>query len=227
MKLVKTNTHNIIEEGVIIGNVCNNTRRITSQGFVFGIVMPNCIYGVEVNNRVVRPGEFFCRNTPVYIDAMESSVTYFIQPDKTGNEIVAGKIGLTGNQRYIDGCTDSLLVCPSKLGEPCLNALYFPHSTEQTYHTHPSLRCGIVLRGSGVADTAKGTVALCVGDIWFINSNERHRFRTFDEELVVVAYHPDSDWGPTDEKHPMVNRTVIDDIELAEEIAKIRLFNLA
>ena len=28
--------------------------------------------------------------------------------------------------------------------------------------------------------------------------------------MDVVAYHPDSDFGPTHEEHPMVNRTRID-----------------
>jgi hypothetical protein len=25
----------------------------------------------------------------------------------------------------------------------------------------------------------------------------------------VIAYHPDSDFGPTHENHPMVNRTIV------------------
>jgi hypothetical protein len=27
--------------------------------------------------------------------------------------------------------------------------------------------------------------------------------------MDVIAFHPDSDWGPTDEKHPMLNRTYL------------------
>jgi hypothetical protein len=27
--------------------------------------------------------------------------------------------------------------------------------------------------------------------------------------MDVVPYHPDSDWGPTHEEHPMVNRTLV------------------
>lgn len=207
MKFIKQNTQSIVE-GTKIGNVFNNVQRIIEPGVVFGIVTPGVTVGAVINGRLVRPSEFFCMNTPLHIEAWECSVTYFLQPNKTANEIVAGKIGHTGNQRYIDGCTDSLLVCPSKLGEPCLNALYFPPCTIQTFHTHPSLRCGIVLRGSGIADTQNESLNIKMGDIWAINTNERHRFRTVDDELVVVAYHPDSDWGPTDEKHPMINRTL-------------------
>ena len=27
--------------------------------------------------------------------------------------------------------------------------------------------------------------------------------------MDVVAFHPDSDWGPTDAAHPMLNRTYV------------------
>jgi hypothetical protein len=27
--------------------------------------------------------------------------------------------------------------------------------------------------------------------------------------LDVIAFHPDSDWGPTDGTHPMLNRTYL------------------
>jgi hypothetical protein len=27
--------------------------------------------------------------------------------------------------------------------------------------------------------------------------------------MRVIAYHPDGDWGPTDENHTMLNRTYI------------------
>ena len=28
--------------------------------------------------------------------------------------------------------------------------------------------------------------------------------------MDVIAFHPDSDYGPEDENHPMINRTIID-----------------
>ena len=27
--------------------------------------------------------------------------------------------------------------------------------------------------------------------------------------MDVIAYHPDSDWGPTHREHPMLNRTLV------------------
>ena len=48
-----------------------------------------------------------------------------------------------------------------------------------------------------------------------------HKFRTFDSEMRVIAYHPDSDFGPQDEDHPMINRTMVDGVS-ANKIDKIR-----
>ena len=114
-----------------------------------------------------------------------------------------------GRLKYIDGCTDSLLISPVRRGMPCLNHLHFPANTHQTFHTHPSYRAGMVAYGHGVAETDRGEISLIPGMSWFIPANERHRFKTDGSELGVIAYHPDSDFGPVDENHPMINRTVI------------------
>jgi len=45
---------------------------------------------------------------------------------------------------------------------------------------------------------------------WRIPSGCLHSFFTFDESMDVLAWHPDSDFGPTDENHPMKNRTYIE-----------------
>ena len=47
------------------------------------------------------------------------------------------------------------------------------------------------------------------GLIFVIPPDSLHRFRTTNESMDVIAYHPDSDWGPTHEDHPMVNRTLV------------------
>lgn len=209
MNIVEKNSF-IKFSDIYVGNIYDRTKEF-SVGSVYGIVSlsaRDCIY---VNGRSVYCGEYFCINAPVKINAICSDVTYIHETSGLVNEVIAGKIGLKGNQLYIDGCMDSLLVCPRKLGESCLNALYFPYNTKQEYHFHPSLRCGIVLRGKGKADIDGVMYDLCVGDTWVIPPNVTHRFITDDEELVVVAYHPDSDWGPTDEKHPMINRTLFGD----------------
>ncbi len=130
-----------------------------------------------------------------------------------GLTLIGGDVEDWGRLRYIDGCTDTLLVAPPKKGDPCLNALYFPPATKQTAHVHPSIRCGAVIDGAGVCRTPKGDFPLNAGDIFFLPPETYHSFCTEDvptvgrSALTVVAFHPDSDFGPTDEDHPMVNRT--------------------
>ncbi len=135
---------------------------------------------------------------------------------------VGGPVERGGRLKYIDGCTDSLLVAPIKLGDPCLNLLYFPEGIDQTAHTHPSDRIGLILWGRGDCVTPDGVEKLEAGKIFRIHAEGRHKFRTLrGSDMVVIAYHPDSDYGPTDEIHPMINRTVVDGVS-ASQIDAIR-----
>jgi len=43
--------------------------------------------------------------------------------------------------------------------------------------------------------------------LFYIARETEHSFSTEDREMDVIAYHPDSDWEPTHDDHPMVNRT--------------------
>lgn len=126
---------------------------------------------------------------------------------------VGGPIEAEGRLRYIDGCTDTLLVCPPRLGEPCLNHLHIPPRTAQSQHTHPSERIGVILRGRGECRVPgpDGPIVypLTPGMGWRIPTGVEHSFFTADESLDVIAWHPDSDFGPTDENHPMINRTIL------------------
>jgi quercetin dioxygenase-like cupin family protein len=123
-----------------------------------------------------------------------------------------GKIEEQGRLRYIDGCTDSLLIPPIKLGDPCLNLLYFPPAIDQTMHTHPSERIGMILSGYGVCITPQSETALVPGMLFCIHPDGKHKFRTHDSSMRVLAYHPDSDFGPTDQDHPMINRTMVEGV---------------
>jgi quercetin dioxygenase-like cupin family protein len=122
---------------------------------------------------------------------------------------LGGPLEARGRLAYIDGCTDTLLVAPPRLGDACLNHLHIPAGTAQTRHTHPSLRAGIVVRGRGRCVTPDGEHPLEPGLAFLIPAGCPHSFFTDDEALDVIAYHPDSDFGPTDDIHPMVNRTVL------------------
>ena len=128
-----------------------------------------------------------------------------------------GRIEREGRLRYIDGCTDSLLIPPILMGDPCLNLLYFPPGIDQTAHTHPSERIDMILSGSGVCITQEGETPLEPGMIFCIHPDGLHKFRTDANDMRVLAYHPDSDFGPTDQDHPMINRTMIGGVSAKQQ----------
>ncbi len=124
---------------------------------------------------------------------------------------IGGPIEAQGRLRYIDGCTDSLLVPPVLKGDACLNLLHVPPGTDQTAHTHPSVRVGLIVEGEGHCETPHGNRALLPGTVFVLPAGELHSFHTSERSLTIVAYHPDSDFGPTHDEHPMLNRTIIGD----------------
>jgi quercetin dioxygenase-like cupin family protein len=120
-----------------------------------------------------------------------------------------GRIEEVGRLAYIDGCSDTVLCLPPRLGDPVLNHLHFPSGIQQSLHSHPSIRLGVVARGAGVAYGPGWDRALRPGAVFMLRPHEVHAFRTSDSSMDVIAYHPDSDWGPTDGIHPMINRTYL------------------
>lgn len=166
-------------------------------------------------------GDYFSVVGPATVSGsgwgMSSSVPGYI-----GSNAVGGPIEPTGRLRYIDGCTDTLLVPPVRKGDPCLNHLHFPTGIQQTPHTHPSVRTGLVYRGRGeciVPD--RDPIPLRPGSVFVIPTDATHSFNTSDDTLDVIAFHPDSDTGMTDDDHPMVNRTIVDGVS-ASRIPEIR-----
>ncbi len=125
---------------------------------------------------------------------------------------IGGPTEERGRLDYIDGCTDSLLVPPILLGDPCLNLLHFPPHIHQTQHTHPSMRIGIVASGRGECLTPEATIPLVAGGVFGIPAHGLHGFSTGEEPMRVIAYHPDSDFGATHERHPMINRTMVNGV---------------
>jgi quercetin dioxygenase-like cupin family protein len=120
---------------------------------------------------------------------------------------LGGPVEATGRLRYIDGCTDSLLVPPVIRGDPCLNLLCLPPGTRQTPHVHPSFRTGVIIRGRGWCLAEGRRLGLAPGQAFVIDAGEEHCFHTDCETMLVLAFHPDSDVGPVHEDHPMINRT--------------------
>lgn len=179
----------------------------TMFGFSFGnstLLIGKREYNIKSNQYFSIP----VRNEDVTIDPTDDLFAVFrlgfIGHDLVGTQDVTKQ----GKLSYIDGCSDSLMVYPPRLGDPTLNYLFFPTNINQSFHTHPSLRIGCVINGEGISDTDH-EVSLTTGTFFCLEEHELHRFKTKDKSMRVIAYHPDGDWGPTDENHTMLNRTYI------------------
>ena len=124
-----------------------------------------------------------------------------------------GWVEKQGRLSYIDGCSDSLLVFPARLGDSSLNLLYFPPGINQSFHRHPSIRIGCVIDGQGISEYGEDKsivkADLVNGCAFSLLEHERHRFCTAESSMTVLAFHPDGDWGPTDHNHTMLNRTYL------------------
>ena len=194
----------------------NGMLELDDQGTHFGYVHEgDATLDTPTGTFCLRPGMYFALPFSSRIRGSGQGVV-MTRLGSRGTFMVGGPIELRGRLRYINGCTDSLLIPPLRAGDPCLNALYFPANISQTEHTHPSIRLGLIVRGIGECRTQQGTYSLRPGEPFMIHANGLHSFRTMDHELVVIAFHPDSDFGPTDEVHPMINRTLVDGIPASQ-----------
>jgi len=178
--------------------------------------------GVLVTARGTYPlmaGMFFSSTEIVSID-VEGTCSLIVLPTYKGQFYLGGPIEETGRLKYIDGCTDTLLIGPMKIGDPCLNHLHFPPGINQTMHTHESVRCGLIIRGQGWCNLPDQRIELKKGMVWLLPEGTKHAFQTKDQSLDVIAWHPDTDMGPSDEDHPMLNKTYVDGVsaKLLDEI---------
>ena len=154
----------------------------------------------------LHPGMYFCLPNSGKIGGLDSSgiiISCFQYQEMFS---LGGAIEERGRFAYIDGGTNSLLIPPVMLGDPCLNALYFPSGIDQTMHTHPSDRIGIVVTGKCEIETQAGVRTLHPGDIFAIETNYVHKFRTHTDSLTIVVFHPDSDTGFTHHNNPMLEK---------------------
>jgi len=198
---------------------------LTAGNFVLPDFCQHCsIYGysygasqltVDGKTIALEAGQYFGLTVNNNMSAIVSDQLFLIVRlgYRVPNQI--GWVEAKGRLSYIDGCSDSLLVYPARLGDSSLNLLYFPPGISQSFHTHPSIRLGCVIAGSGYSQHgnpgAEQEDALTVGVSFCLQEHERHRFRTADSSMTVIAFHPDGDWGPTDHNHTMLNRTYLSD----------------
>ena len=193
------------------------------EGFThLGVIVEGKIrLSYECRDRELLDGDYFSIVGPATIRSegwgMVSSAFQY-----RGVNMFGGPIEHIGRLRYIDGCSDSLLIPPLRKGDPCLNYLHFPTQITQTPHTHPSVRTGIVLRGHGeciIPDAPR--IPLRPMAAFVIPTDTVHSFNTTSEIMDVIAFHPDSDAGMTDDDHPMINRTIVKGVS-ARYIPNIR-----
>lgn len=181
----------------------------------------------SIQRTEISEGMYFVSSGPFSLCGAEALI--IVRHQYKAQEVIGGPVEQDGRLKYIDGCRDSILIHPVKMGDACLNALYFPPGIDQTAHTHPTHRIGMVLSGSGTCVTPWGECPLVAGMLFVILQEGTevmhdlqdgsggiralagtHKFKTGDESMVVIAFHPDSDFGATDQFHPMINRTIVD-----------------
>jgi len=138
----------------------------------------------------------------------EGQVAMFQRIGFRGLAQVGGPIESIGRLCYMDNCMNSILAGPPRVGDACLNLLSFPGNVEQTLHVHPSIRLGTVVAGEGrCVSPGRPDVPLQAGKVFILEEAYPHCFHSSAEGLLIVAYHPDSDVGPTDQQNPMLSRT--------------------
>lgn len=178
----------------------------------FGLVVSGeIVLGYGNRTRQLFDGDFFSVIGPATIQSRGLGIVSSAK-GYAGFNVFGGPLEERGKLRYINGCTDTLLVPPVRKGDPCLNHLHFPPHSVQTPHTHPSVRVNIVYRGSGIClvpEDEKERVPLVKGYAFIMKTETLHSFNTEDESMDVITFHPDSDVGMTDDDHPMINRTIV------------------
>jgi mannose-6-phosphate isomerase-like protein (cupin superfamily) len=193
--------------------------QLPNTGTHFGFVYsgsPVLYRNTGTQDYKLHPGMYFSLPGDGWIGSKDSSGFVVTCPTYSGMFVIGGAIESTGRFSYINGGTDSMPIPPIRLGDPCLNAVYFPPRTEQTAHTHPSYRMVMVMEGSGECETPEGIIPLQPGIALFIPANHLHQFRTTKDKLTVICFHPDSDTGFTHSNHPMLRRTFVAGISASQ-----------
>jgi quercetin dioxygenase-like cupin family protein len=197
---------------LVFGFAPDSTLQLSDGYAHFGVVVAGCVkLTYPDRERTLKQGDFFSVSGHATVESSSGSGMISSAFGYNGLNVFGGPIEPSGRLRYIDGCTDTLLVPPVRKGNPCLNHLHFPKGIVQTPHTHPSIRSGIVYRGKGLCIIPQQAepVPLIPGYAFIIETNAVHSFNTEDHSMDVIAFHPDSDTGMTDDDHPMINRTIV------------------
>jgi quercetin dioxygenase-like cupin family protein len=189
----------------------------TAFGFVGG---GKCTIVADGRPYLLHAGEYFSLPARTSFSMMGwpagTTEAFFVWRSRyIGLAQVGGPVERMGRLKYIDGCSDTLLIAPPLKGDPCFNLLHFPAGITQTRHTHPTIRAGLIHGGAGKCWTAAGVKDLLPGKLFILAPDAEHAFMTEDRSMDLTVFHPDSDFGPTHEAHPMLNRTIVDGVSAA------------
>lgn len=115
-----------------------------------------------------------------------------------------------GNLSYMDGGSNTTAVNPGRLGDPVVNYVHFPPNMQQTLHTHPSHRIGLILKGNGKIELDNNEFfEVKEGELFYMRRYTLHNFLTYNEPVIMFVFAPDSGTGPTDEINPLKIRTYV------------------
>jgi hypothetical protein len=207
-----------------VHKITNGEFIVPKNSTVYGF----CISGAMIvsDTKTVASSEFFSISSRYSSDTIIVNGVGFciVKFGYHGQNVFGGPIEKQGRLCYIDHCSDSLLVYPPRKGDPSLSSLHFPPGIVQTFHTHPSFRLGIVASGRGYAQSPTYKHDLIPGAVFCMEEQEVHRFVTEDSGLIVISFHPDGDWGPTDHDHTLLNRTYLPSGSQAVNLP-VNLFN--
>lgn len=187
--------------------ITNGEFVVPANATVYGMVLEGTVSITP--NKTLEKNEYFSftREYSSGIDIKGTSAV-IVRYGFRGQNTFGGPMEKQGRLSYINYCSDSMLIYPPRQGDPIANLLHFPPDIEQDWHTHPSYRMGIVFRGYGRCDLKNQSLEMSEGFIFCMEEKELHRFVTAASSLSILSFHPDSDWGPTDENHAMLNRTI-------------------
>lgn len=207
----------------------NGALIIDERGTFYGFVLSGTAILIIDDKKVktVSEGEYFCQNIEQRLCLSGCFDGYIVlSQNYLGLNVIGGPLENRGRLKYIDGCSDTLLISPPVKGDPCFNFLKIPPNIDQTFHTHPSIRVGLIVEGRGTCRTHDGDKPLNKGTLFILYPDAVHGFETLGTEgLSIVIFHPDSDFGPTHEEHPMLNKTIVDGMS-AKYVHDIRTRNI-
>lgn len=95
--------------------------------------------------------------------------------------------------------SNSLLIAPTELHQPCLNLLQIHKNQENLpFHTHQEYRIGMVVEGFGYFATNDNRIPLEKGEIFILPANLAHRLEApkNSENFLIISYHPKSQVNP-------------------------------